>query len=228
MKNPDFLFLPFEILSDKRLTLRHVRVLMAIFSWRKSNTNTSRISREVLSKITDYPVNRISNITSELVELGWIKKHGNGGKAQWIRYEIQELKGDCFGKGDRNGNGDRIGMQTVTELVTQTVTESVTPIDTVTNTVTIQREKIDKKVKLTKKNKAIKFIPPTIKEVHDYLVEKKIASFTADQFVDHYQATSWRRGNTKIKDWKACVRTWNKSNQTNTHTHSVSYREFNQ
>jgi hypothetical protein len=27
-------------------------------------------------------------------------------------------------------------------------------------------------------------------------------------FIDHYTASGWKRGNTLIKDWKACVRTW--------------------
>jgi hypothetical protein len=27
-------------------------------------------------------------------------------------------------------------------------------------------------------------------------------------FLDHYEANGWVRGKTKIKDWKACVRTW--------------------
>ncbi|MCD8052170.1 MAG: hypothetical protein LUE89_10925 [Clostridiales bacterium] len=30
----------------------------------------------------------------------------------------------------------------------------------------------------------------------------------AQLFVDHYEAGGWMRGNTKIKSWKACVRTW--------------------
>lgn len=32
------------------------------------------------------------------------------------------------------------------------------------------------------------------------------------KFIDHYDANGWVRGKTKIKDWKACVRTW-KGNQ---------------
>lgn len=32
------------------------------------------------------------------------------------------------------------------------------------------------------------------------------------KFIDHYEANGWMRGKNRIKDWKACVRTW-KSNQ---------------
>ena len=48
---PNFLFLPYEILSDDRLTLRQIRVLMAILSWRKKNTNFSRNSRVMISEM---------------------------------------------------------------------------------------------------------------------------------------------------------------------------------
>ena len=34
-------------------------------------------------------------------------------------------------------------------------------------------------------------------------------------FIDHYTANGWLRGKTKIKDWKACVRTWEKSSKPN-------------
>lgn len=128
--HPDFILMPYEILQDSRLNLRHIRVLMAILSWRKKNTNLARVSREILSERTGYPVQRISNVTSQLAKLGWLKKVGNGGKSQWIEYTVKTPNGDQIGNGDQNGNGDQIGNQTVTESVTQTVTETVTPIDT--------------------------------------------------------------------------------------------------
>ena len=79
MSNPEFLILPYEILEDDRLTLRHIRVLMAIFSWRKKNTGLARVSRQMLSDRTGYPCSRVSEVTSELERMGWIEKVGNGG-----------------------------------------------------------------------------------------------------------------------------------------------------
>lgn len=93
--NSDFipnLYLPPEILTDTRLNLRHIRTLMAIFSWRKSNTNLSRVSRAMLSERTGYPVNKISAITSELATLGWVEKLGNGGRSQWCEYRVKDLQ----------------------------------------------------------------------------------------------------------------------------------------
>jgi hypothetical protein len=146
------LYLPPEIMTDDRLTLRQIRVLMAIFSWRKANTNLARISRQMISDRTGYPLSRVSTITTELEKLGWIKKTGNGGKSQWTEYRVKELKnfkktkasnGNQNSNGYQNGNGNQNSNETVTNSVTQTVTNSVRGIDTGVNTA---KEQVKKKV----------------------------------------------------------------------------------
>ncbi|MCD8101698.1 MAG: hypothetical protein LUE26_03870, partial [Alistipes sp.] len=52
-----------------------------------------------------------------------------------------------------------------------------------------------------------KFIPPTVEEVEAYCREKDY-HIDAQQFVDFYETSGWMRQKTKIKDWRACVRTW--------------------
>lgn len=145
------LYLPPEIMTDDRLTLRHIRVLMAIFSWRKANTNLARVSRQMISDRTGYPLSRISTITTELEKLEWISKSGNGGKSQWTEYRVKELKdfkkptkakGDQNGNGYQNGNGNQNGNETVTDSVTQTVTKTVRGIDT--GVITGKEQCIDK------------------------------------------------------------------------------------
>lgn len=56
--------------------------------------------------------------------------------------------------------------------------------------------------------KSKKFHPPTVEEVKKYCDERK-NGIDPDQFVDFYSASGWtRNGGVKIKDWRACVRTW--------------------
>lgn len=55
-----------------------------------------------------------------------------------------------------------------------------------------------------------KFIIPTLQEVRDYCMERK-NSINPESFIDHYQAKGWIVGKSKMKDWKACVRTWEKN-----------------
>ena len=60
------------------------------------------------------------------------------------------------------------------------------------------------------KNK--RFIPPIVEEVQEYC-DSRCNNVDAQNFVDHYTGNGWMRGKNKIKDWKACVRTWEKNNQ---------------
>lgn len=52
-----------------------------------------------------------------------------------------------------------------------------------------------------------RFVPPTVEDVKKYCDERK-NGISPEQFVNHYDANGWMRGKNKIKDWKACVRTW--------------------
>lgn len=57
------------------------------------------------------------------------------------------------------------------------------------------------------------FIPPTEEEVRSYCIERK-NNINPVTFLNHYRSTGWKRGNTKIKDWKACVITWEQRDST--------------
>jgi len=51
------------------------------------------------------------------------------------------------------------------------------------------------------------FTPPTREEVAEYCRERN-NQVNADRFVDFYTAKGWTVGKNPMKDWKACVRTW--------------------
>ena len=52
-----------------------------------------------------------------------------------------------------------------------------------------------------------RFVPPTVEEVRAYCAERG-NTIDAQIFVDFYDANGWMRGKNHIKDWRACVRTW--------------------
>lgn len=55
-----------------------------------------------------------------------------------------------------------------------------------------------------------RFVPPTVEEVAAYC-RKRRNGIDPEAFVDYYQANGWIQGKGKpIKDWQACVRTWEK------------------
>lgn len=55
-----------------------------------------------------------------------------------------------------------------------------------------------------------RFIPPSIEEVKEYCLER-MNNVDAEAFVDFYASKGWMVGKNKMKDWKAAVRTWEKS-----------------
>ena len=59
-----------------------------------------------------------------------------------------------------------------------------------------------------------RFKKPTLEEVQAYILEKGY-SIDAQHFVDYYESNGWKVGRNPMKDWKACVRTWNTNNRQN-------------
>ena len=55
------------------------------------------------------------------------------------------------------------------------------------------------------------FVPPTVEEVRAYCEERE-NGIDAARFVDYYAARGWMVGKTKMKDWRAAVRTWERNN----------------
>lgn len=59
-----------------------------------------------------------------------------------------------------------------------------------------------------------KFIKPTIEEIALYCKERN-NSVDADKFYNYYESKGWVVGKVKMKNWKACVHTWEKSGYNN-------------
>ena len=57
------------------------------------------------------------------------------------------------------------------------------------------------------KEKASRFIPPTLEDIKAYCEEKGY-KLDYDRFIDYYTSNGWMVGKNKMKDWRACVRNW--------------------
>ena len=58
-----------------------------------------------------------------------------------------------------------------------------------------------------------RFIPPTVDDVALYCHERK-NHVNAQKFFDYYSSNGWRVGKNPMKDWRAAVRTWERSEIT--------------
>lgn len=68
----------------------------------------------------------------------------------------------------------------------------------------------DIKENTLKSVKEKRFAPPTPEDVREYCREKGL-NVDADRFVDFYESKNWYVGKNKMKDWKAAVRNWARS-----------------
>ncbi len=55
-----------------------------------------------------------------------------------------------------------------------------------------------------------KFIIPSIEDIKAYCIERN-NNVNPEKFFDHYQSNGWKVGKNSMKDWKAAVRTWEKT-----------------
>lgn len=66
---------------------------------------------------------------------------------------------------------------------------------------------VNENLNLESKSKSKLFIKPTIDEIKNYCLERK-NNVIAEKFYDYYEARGWKLKTGIMKDWKACVRTW--------------------
>lgn len=71
-----------------------------------------------------------------------------------------------------------------------------------------KEKEIDKEIEIDTKYK--RFTPPNVEEVKTYCNERG-NNVDPQTFVDFYEAKGWMVGSNRMKDWRACVRTWEKN-----------------
>jgi len=69
------------------------------------------------------------------------------------------------------------------------------------------------------------FIKPTIQEIKDYCLERK-NNVDVNKFFNYYEANGWKVGKNAMKDWKACVRTWEGNNFNNNQNKTQGVSEW--
>lgn len=70
-----------------------------------------------------------------------------------------------------------------------------------------------------------RFTPPTLEEVQAYCRERN-NKVDAEKFINHYTSNGWMVGRTKMQDWKAAVRTWEKNGYDKKPTEQKSSNPF--
>lgn len=90
-----------------------------------------------------------------------------------------------------------------------TSTESLRPVDDPSTQVRLGKDSIGKISNIGAQSS--RFTPPSVEEVEEYCKGRK-NNVDPAAFVDFYESKGWMVGKNKMKNWKAAVRTWERSN----------------
>lgn len=105
------------------------------------------------------------------------------------------------------------------------------PLETPNETTDEPQKKNIKNIKNIKNNninnRGKSFVPPSVDEVRVYCSERN-NKVDAQAFVDFYSSKGWMIGKNKMKDWKAAVRTWEKSNNQKSKSDNNKFNSFQQ
>lgn len=146
--------------------------------------------------------------TKELYVMNWYKY--NWTKSEKILKPIlsvyKTIKSEKFKASIGKIINEIYGEDTVSIGYQYPIDTTDTDTDTVTDTITDTVAK-------NNKAKASRFIPPTVEEVKEYCWER-MNNVDAQRFVDFYESKGWMVGKNKMKDWKAAVRNWERTQQS--------------
>lgn len=168
---------------------------------------------EMLASVTGHQVGTIKQALSMFKELGLIEILENGAI---YMLDIQNFIGKGSTEADRQRLYDRrISDERKQKKLTQSrnleeILEKSTP------EIEIELEKdieIEKEIHSSAKSTTTKrkrFEKPSISDIKQYCMERN-NNVNAEHFFDYYESNGWKVGKNSMKDWKAAVRTWERS-----------------
>ena len=169
---------------------------------------------EMLASVTGHQVGTIKQALSMFKELGLIEVLENGAI---YMLDIQNFIGKGSTEADRQRLYDRrISEERKQNKLTQSRNlEEICKKSTPEIEIEIELEKdieiekeIDSSASTTTKRK--RFEKPTLSQITQYCLERN-NNVNAEQFYDYYESNGWKVGKNSMKDWKACVRTWERN-----------------
>ena len=168
---------------------------------------------EMLASVTGHQVGTIKQALSMFKELGLIEILENGAI---YMLDIQNFIGKGSTEADRRRVYDRKIAQEKELLKVESVRNLQEISEKSTPEIEIELEKdieIEKEIHSSAKSTTTKrkrFEKPTLSQITQYCLERN-NNVNAEQFYDYYESNGWKVGKNSMKDWKACVRTWERN-----------------
>ena len=168
---------------------------------------------EMLASVTGHQVGTIKQALSMFKELGLIEVLENGAI---YMLDIQNFIGKGSTEADRQRLYDRrISDERKQNKLTQSRNlEEICKKSTPEIEIELEKDiEIEKEIHSSAKSTTTKrkrFEKPTLSQITQYCLERN-NNVNAEQFYDYYESNGWKVGKNSMKDWKACVRTWERN-----------------
>ena len=175
-----------------------------IYCLLKANWKDGRFKGMVIPKgsfVSSIP--KMSDETSLTIReirtaISHLKSTGEVTCKSYAKYTVFTVKNYCeYQQSDLQNDRQATGKRHSNDMLTTTIEE--------------YKEGKNNKKEDTNVSKK-KFVPPTVEEVRAYCQERN-NKVDPQKFVDFYSCKGWMVGKNHMKDWKAAVRTWEKSSR---------------
>ena len=153
-------------------------------------------NEDMLATITNTNVDVVRSAIKVFTELQMMEILDDG---TVYMTEVQKMIGSHAD--NDNANRQRRFRERKKELALQECYASVTK-NNESKSIEIEKEK-----DIENRGKAKRFTPPSLEDVRSYCQERK-NNVDAERFISYYESVGWKVGKNPMKDWKACVRTW--------------------
>lgn len=176
--------------------------LVRIWCWADAQTidgncNAVSVTKSLLDRVTG-----VTGFAEALVGVGWLEKTDSGFRfPNFDRHNGKTAKTRALGKNRIDSHRSR------NDSVTQLSPKCNAP--SVTDALPEKRREEKSNTNTEKPSRTANvFVAPSVSEVAEYVKEIG-AVVDALDFVNYYTSNGWMVGRSKMKDWKAAVRTWN-------------------
>ena len=198
--------------------------------WQK--TNTVKANDQYVKKSLKWGISKIQKTKQTLKEHGLIdivQRRKDGKIEGWfikVSYLVSERKADEIKinvQESNNTQNEQVENSTCGNEETNALKEKIKclkkELEMLKDNNIGENNNTPKTEKTPKAEKKERFKAPTVEEVHEYCTERG-NNIDAQHFIDYYSARGWMLGKNHIKDWKACIRTWERNDSFKPQKHN--------
>lgn len=188
IKNENYILIQGFMVNELKLKGNELLIYAIIYGFSQEDVQVFGGSLQYLSDWTNISKQSVINCLKSLVDKGYIEKRDKIiNNVKFVEYYSKNLN------------------RVVKKL--EWGSQKTLPNNIDIYNIDIKERNKDNKLSLLKNGKNNNFIKPTLEEVKSYCLERN-NGVDAEYFINYYEAIGWKVGKNNMKDWKACVRTW--------------------